>query len=66
MRRLAVIVCVLSLSALVQADSLPTGTWMRRDPAAGTAITMTVEAVGHGRRLTYTFGPDLHGMTRFR
>jgi hypothetical protein len=62
MRRIAVVVCFLSLSPLVQADSLPIGTWVKRDPSPGTALTMTVEQVGNGRKLTYKYGPDAPGM----
>jgi hypothetical protein len=58
MRRIAVVVCFLSLCAWVQADGLPTGTWVRRDPLPGGALTLTVEAVGSGRKLTYNFGPN--------
>ncbi len=55
MRRAAVVVCLLTLGALVQADSLPTGTWVRRNPLPGGAIALTVEATGSGRKLTYKF-----------
>lgn len=58
MKRIAVVVCVLGLSLMVQADVLPVGTWVHRDPAPGAPLTMTVEAVGNGRKLTYKFGPD--------
>ena len=58
MRRIAVVVCVLGLCALVQADGLPTGTWVRRDPLPGGALTLTVEAAGTGRKLTYKFAPN--------
>ena len=46
------------LCAWVQADGLPTGTWVRRDPLPGGPLTLTVEAAGTGRKLTYRFGPD--------
>jgi len=62
MRRIAVVVCFLSLSPLVQADSLPIGTWVKRAPSPGAALTMTVEQVGNGRKLTYKYGPDAPGM----
>ena len=58
MRRFAVVVCVLSFCSLVHTDSLPTGTWVRRDPLPAGPHTLTVEAVGNGRKLTYRFGPD--------
>jgi hypothetical protein len=58
MRRIAVVVCFLGLCAVVQADGLPTGTWVRRDPLPGGPLTLTVEAAGTGRKLTYKFGPN--------
>ena len=58
MRRIVVAVCFLSLCALVQADGLPTGTWVRRDPLPGGPLTLTVEAAGTGRKLTYKFDPN--------
>src|SRR5712692_6049054 len=62
MRRVAFVVCLLSLSPIVRADSLPIGTWVRRDPQQGIRLTMTVEAVGTGRKLTYkVVGPDAPG-----
>ena len=55
MRPLAVVVCLLSLSPLVQADSLPIGTWVQRDGV----LTMTVEETGNGVQFTYKLvGPD--------
>jgi hypothetical protein len=58
MRRTVLALCFLALSNIVRADSLPTGTWVRRDPLPGGALTLTVEAVGSGRKLTYKFGPN--------
>ena len=55
MRRVAIVVCVFSLCARIHADSLPTGTWVRRDPQPGGAVTLIVEAAGSGRKLTYKF-----------
>jgi hypothetical protein len=63
MRPIAVVVCLLGLSALVQADGLPTGTWIRRDPMPGGAIALTVEAAGGGRKLTYKFADASMVMT---
>src|SRR4029077_2810093 len=51
------------LSALVHADGLPTGTWIRRDPMPGGAIALTVEAAGGGRKLTYKFADASMVMT---
>ena len=54
MRRIALVVCFLGLSHIVQADSLPVGTWVqRRAPGQSASFTMTVEAAGNGRKLTY-------------
>jgi hypothetical protein len=61
MRRAAVVLCFLTLSPLIQADGLPTGTWVRRNPLPGGPVSLTVEAVGSGRKLTYKFGPDMPG-----
>ena len=63
MRPIAVVVCLLGLSALVHADGLPTGTWIRRDPMPGGAIALTVEAAGGGRKLTYKFADASMVMT---
>ena len=35
-------------------DSLPVGTWVRRDAKEPVHITMKVEAAGAGLKLTYT------------
>src|SRR5712692_454654 len=59
MKRIALVACLFSLSPIVRADSLPVGTWIQRSPQPGGSITMTVEAVGPGRKLTYTIsGPN--------
>jgi hypothetical protein len=63
MRPIAVVVCLLGLSALVHADGLPTGTWIRRNPMPGGAIALTVEAAGGGRKLTYKFADASMVMT---
>jgi hypothetical protein len=63
MRPIALVGCLLSLSVLVDADSLPTGTWVRRNPLPGGAIALTVEAVGSGRKLTYKFADPSMVMT---
>ena len=63
MRPIAVVVCLLGLSALVHADGLPTGTWIRRNPMPGGAIALRVEAAGGGRKLTYKFADATMVMT---
>ena len=62
MKRLAFVVCLLSLSSMVGADSLWSGTWVLREPPQGGHLTMTVEEVGSGWKLTYkVVGPDAPG-----
>jgi hypothetical protein len=59
MRRLAFVVCLLSLSSMVGAESLWSGTWLLREPSKGGRLTMTVEVVGTGWKLTHkVVGPD--------
>jgi hypothetical protein len=47
------VVCLLSLSSMVGAESLWSGTWVLREPPQGGRLTMTVEEVGTGWNLTY-------------
>jgi hypothetical protein len=47
------VVCLFSLNSMVGADSLWSGTWVVREPPQGGRITMTVEEVGTGWKLTY-------------
>lgn len=55
MKRIAVVVGLLSLSATAWADSLWSGTWVQRDGV----LTMTVEETGNGVQFTYKLvGPD--------
>jgi len=62
MRRLGFVVSLLSLSSMVGADSLWSGTWVLREPPQGGHLTMTVEEVGSGWKLTYKIvGPDAPG-----
>ena len=63
MRPIAVVVSLLGLSVLVDADSLPTGTWVRRNPLPAGPIALTVEAAGSGRKLTYKFADTSMVMT---
>ena len=56
------VVCLLSLSSMVGADSLWSGTWILREPPQGGRLTMTVEEVGTGWKLTYkVVGPAAPG-----
>lgn len=58
------VVCLLSLSSLVGADSLWSGTWVLREPPQAGRLTMTVEEVGTGWKLTYkVVGPSAPGST---
>ena len=59
---MAFVVCLLSLSSLVGAESLWSGTWVLREPPQGGRLTMTVEEVGSGWKLTYKLvGPAAPG-----
>ena len=59
---MAFVVCLLSLSSMVGAESLWSGTWVLREPPQGGRLTMTVEEVGSGWKLTYKLvGPDAPG-----
>ena len=59
---MAFVVCLLSLSFMVGADSLWSGTWVLREPPQGGHLTMTVEEVDPGWNLTYkVVGPDATG-----
>jgi hypothetical protein len=61
MRRLAFVVCLLSLSSLVGAESLWSGTWVLREPPQGSHLTMTLEEVGTGWKLTYKIAGQAPG-----
>jgi hypothetical protein len=54
-----IIALVIWLAGLIPAmgftDSLPLGTWVRRPDKDGTSATMTIEAAGAGRKLTFKF-----------
>ena len=63
MRPIAIVGCLLGLTALVHADGLPTGTWVRRNPLPNGPIALTVEAAGSGRKLTYKFADPSNVMT---
>jgi len=61
---MAFVVCLLSLSSMVAADSLWSGTWVLRQPSQGGRLIMTVEEVGSGWNLTYkVVGPDAPAST---
>ena len=51
MKRIVLAAYLLSLIPMARADSLPVGTWVQRTSQA--PLTMTIEAVGSGRKLTY-------------
>lgn len=54
MKRIGYLVYLISLSPMFGTDSLPVGTWVRRDAKEPVHITMKVEAAGAGLKLTYT------------
>ena len=54
MKHIGYLVYLISLSPMFGTDSLPVGTWVRRDAKEPVHITMKVEAAGAGLRLTYT------------
>lgn len=57
-------VCLLSLSSIVGAESLWSGTWILREPSHGSRLMMEVEEVGTGWKLTYhVLGPAASGST---
>ncbi len=59
---MAFVVCLLSLSSIVGGENLWSGTWVLREPPQGGRLTMTVEEVGSGWKLTYKIvGPDAPG-----
>lgn len=61
---MALVICLLSLSSMVGAESLWSGTWVLRESPPGGRLIMTVETVGTGWKLTYTVvGPDAPGST---
>ena len=61
---MAFVISLLSLSSLVGADSLWIGTWILRGSMPGSSLTMTVEEVGTGWKLTHTVvGPDAPAST---
>ena len=53
MRRLALAVGLLGLSSMAWAESPWGGTWILREPPQGVHLTMIVEEVGTGWKLTY-------------
>ena len=56
------VVCLFSLSSMVEADSQWSGTWVAREPPQGGHLTMTVEEVGTRWKLTYkVVSPDAPG-----
>ena len=62
MKRMAFLVFLLGLSSMVGADSLWSGTWILREPPQGGHLTMTLEEVGTGWKLTHKIvTPDAPG-----
>jgi hypothetical protein len=58
------VVCLLSLSSMVGADSLWSGTWVLSENPPGGRLVMTVEEVGTGWKLTYKLvGPTAAAST---
>ena len=53
MRRMAFVICLLSLSSVAVADSLWNGTWVQREPQQEGRLMMTIEEVGTGWKVTY-------------
>ena len=72
MKHIGYLVYLISLSPMFGVDSLPVGTWVRRDAKEPVHITMKVEAAGAGLKLTYTIvsadtgGPDHDGVDATR
>ena len=52
MKRIALVICFTGLSAILWADGIQTGTWVRRANKDGISSTMLVEAAGAGQRIT--------------
>ena len=62
MRRLAFVVCLLSLSSMAWADSQWNGTWVLREAEPGGQLTMQLEEVSTGWKITYkVVGPGAAG-----
>jgi hypothetical protein len=61
---MAFVICLLSLSSLVGAESLWSGTWILRGPPQRDRLIMTIEEAGAGWKLTHqVVGPDASGST---
>lgn len=64
MKHMISLVCLLSLSSLVRADNLWSGTWVLSEDASEGRLTMTVEEVGTGWKLTHeVIGPTAAAST---
>jgi hypothetical protein len=62
MRRMAFVVCLLSLSSMAVADGLWNGTWVLREAQPGGQLTMKLEEVSTGWKVTYkVVGPGAEG-----
>ena len=54
MKRIALVICFTGLSAILWADGIQTGAWVRRANKDGISSTMLVEAAGTGQKITLT------------
>lgn len=62
MRRMAFVVCLLSLSSMAWVDSQWNGTWVLREAEPGGQLTMQLEEVSTGWKITYkVVGPGAAG-----
>jgi hypothetical protein len=62
MRRFVLVAGLLSLSSIAGAESLWIGTWILREPEPGGQLTLKVEEVSPGWKLTYkVIGPGAPG-----
>lgn len=61
---MALVICLLSLSSLVGAESLWSGTWVLRGPLQRDRLIMTIDEADIGWKLTHkVVGPDASGST---
>ena len=54
MKTLGCVAFLMTLTPVFAADSLPVGTWVRRDAPEPVHITMKIDPAGAGLKLTYT------------
>ena len=53
MKCIPLVVCLAGTISILRADSLPVGTWVRRDNKGGVGATLVIEAAGAGVKLTF-------------